>query len=60
MAPLMVATLATLRALPEAVFQARLRDVFPLLTQLIRCPSATVAMQVSLSEVFAACVGPMM
>jgi hypothetical protein len=60
MAPLMVATLATLKALPEDIFKARLRDLFPLMTKLIRCPSATVQMQVSLSDVFAARVGPMM
>ena len=58
--PLLVDTLAALHAFPQAVFKKHLKELFPVMTRLIRCQSASVEMQVALSDLFAARVGPLM
>jgi hypothetical protein len=58
---LVVDTLACLQAFPDQFFREKcLRYLFPLLTSLIRCPAVTVEMQVALSDLFAAKLGPFM
>ena len=58
--PLLVDTLAALSAFPPDAFKRHLKELFPVMTRLIRCQSATVEMQVALSDLFASRVGPLM
>ena len=58
--PVLVDTLGALRTIPQESFKQHLKDLFPVLTRLIRCRSASVEMQVALSDLFAAKVGPLM
>lgn len=58
--PLLVDTLAALHTLPQEAFKEHLKDLFPVMTRLIRCRAASVEMQVALSDLFAARVGPLM
>ena len=58
--PVLVDTLSALRTIPQESFKQHLKDLFPVLTRLIRCRSASVEMQVALSDLFATKVGPLM
>lgn len=58
--PLLVDTLAALNAFSAEVFKKHLKELFPVMTRLIRCRAASVEMQVALSDLFAARVGPLM
>lgn len=58
MAGVVIRTLATLGEFPDGVFKTHMKDIFPLMTRLIRCRAATVEMQVALSNLFAAKLGP--
>ena len=58
--PLLVATLAALHTFPQSAFKRHLKELFPVMTRLIRCQSASVEMQVALSDLFAAKIGPLM
>jgi hypothetical protein len=60
LAPVVVQTLAALRIVPQEAFKKHLKDLFPVLTRLIRCRAASVDMQVALSDLFATKVGPLM
>lgn len=59
-APLVVASLQALMALPGAMFQGHLARLFPLLTQLIRCEQSSLDVQVKLSQLFEQRVGPLL
>jgi hypothetical protein len=58
MVGLVIDTLSTLGQFPDQIFKAHMKDIFPLMTRLIRCRAATVEMQVALSNLFAAKLGP--
>lgn len=57
LAPLVVNTLGALRAFSDAEFKKYLKQLFPLMTKLIRCNSAPVEVQVALSDLFETRVG---
>lgn len=58
MVGLVISTLGTLGDFPSDVFKTHMKDIFPLMTRLIRCRAATGEMQVALSNLFAAKLGP--
>lgn len=60
LAPVIVKTLAALRLVPQEDFKKHLKDLFPVLTRLIRCRDASVDMHVALSDLFATKIGPLM
>lgn len=58
MVDVVISSLGTLGEFPDDVFKTHMKDIFPLMTRLIRCRAATVEMQVALSNLFAAKLGP--
>ena len=59
-APLVVASLQAIMALPEASFRQRLGTFFPILTRLISCEHAPPEVQRELSKIFALRLGPLL
>jgi hypothetical protein len=58
MISVVINTLGTLGEFPDKIFKSHMKDIFPLMTRLIRCRAATVEMQVALSNLFAAKLVP--
>lgn len=59
LAPLAVATLKAVLSFSPEMFKSRLRDLFPLLTNLISCELAPPEVQKLLSELFSSRIGSM-
>eukprot|EP00891_Asterochloris_glomerata_P002829 jgi/Astpho2/2829/e_gw1.00050.8.1_t len=59
-APLVVASLQAIMALPETSFRQRLGTFFPILTRLISCEHAPPEVQRELSRIFALRLGPLL
>lgn len=59
LAPLAVATLKAVLSFPPQIFKSHIRDLFPLLTNLISCELAPPEVQKVLSELFATRIGSM-
>lgn len=58
MVDVVISALGTLGEFPDDVFKTHMKEIFPLMTRLIKCRAATVEMQVALSNLFAAKLGP--